>query len=410
TQTSLLERVGIAVESPTPAAAPLAVPIARGSSPLDVLAPAADVLVAVIPSWRRDLAIEADIVEELARVHGYDLIPATLPATAMPTYRRSPLALRDAVRTALAGHGLREVVAHALVDEAQVERWAWVDPGEPAHGEEAATGEPITVTNPLSMDHAVLRQGLVGGLLGTIASNRRRGQDDLALFEVGKGYGRVGDVAHEWWRLGIALAGAFDVPAWNRPRRLADLDDIKGIIEELCGLLRLSAPTYTAVRTEPTLHAGRAARVSVMNDQGRLAISGLLGEIHPGTAAADDERMVGVLIAELSIAGLSSGALPAPRGVMPGRFPVVERDIAIVMSESVPAGDVDRIIWRSGGDLLHGVRLFDIYRGQPLASGERSLAYRLLFEAERTLSDDEIESAVAAVQGAVVAAGGRIRS
>ncbi|MEO5918267.1 MAG: phenylalanine--tRNA ligase subunit beta, partial [Candidatus Limnocylindrales bacterium] len=410
TQAALLERVGIAVESAGPSATPVVVPVARGSSPLDVPAPAADVMVAVIPSWRRDLAIEADIVEELARVHGYDRIPGTLPATAMPQYRPSPLALRDAVRTALAGHGLHEVVTHALVERAQVERWAWVDPGSPADGEDAASGEAVTVTNPLSIDHAVLRQGLVGGLLATIAANRRRGQDDLALFEVGKGYGRVGDSPHEWWRLGLALAGAFEVPAWNRPRRPADLDDLKGIVEELCGLLRLSAPNYTAVRTEPALHPGRAARVSAIDGEGRLVISGLLGEIHPGRAAADDERMAGALVAELSVAGLSIGAMPVPRGVMPGRFPVVERDVAIVVAESVPAAQIALWIRASGGDLLHDVRLFDVYHGQPLAPEERSLAFRLTFEAERTLSDEEIDSALADVLAAVVEAGGRIRS
>ncbi|MEO8208001.1 MAG: phenylalanine--tRNA ligase subunit beta [Chloroflexota bacterium] len=409
-QSALLGRAGITVESPPASEASVSVPIARGSRPLDVTVPVADTLFAVVPSWRRDLEIEVDVVEEVARLNGYDQVPSTLPATPMPAFRQSPMALRDRLREDLAGLGLREVVTHALVARGKVEAWAWARPVDAAEGEAAAGGELITLTNPLSIDHATLRQGLVWGVLNAIAVNRRRGQDDLALFEIGKGYGRVGDDVHEWWRLALGLAGAFDPPAWNRPRRAADLDDLKGIVAQMCRLLDLPAPIYEAATSEPTLHPGRSARVTATNADGRVGLVGFVGEVHPGRAAAEDERVVGTLVAELSIAGLSIGQPPVARGVMPSRFPEVERDIAVVVADSVFAAEIEARIRASAGPLLRSLRLFDIYQGQPLAASERSLAYRLVFAADRTLAEEEVEAAVRAVTEAVIGAGGRIRA
>jgi phenylalanyl-tRNA synthetase beta chain len=302
-------------------------------------------------------------------------------------------------------------VTHALVSRRHIDAWEWLAPAPPADGEGAAEGTHITVTNPLSADHSLLRQTLVGGLLDTVALNRRRGIGDLALFEVGKGYGRVADATHEWWRLGIALAGAFDVTAWNRQRRPADVDDVKGLLELLCSLLGLSAPRYEALTSEPTLHPGRAARVEARDTDGTLAISGVVGEVHPAAAAAWDERTVGTVIAELSVRGLSEGALPVPRGVAPARHPSVERDIAIVVAGGGSAGAMEAAIRASVGELLRGVALFDVYRGAPLLGDERSLAYRLTFASpDRTLTEAEVESAMADVTAAVTRVGGRIRT
>ena len=176
-------------------------------------------------------------------------------------FRGSPLELRDGVRDVLVGAGLAEVVTHALVSPRHLERVAWATPPGVADGEAAAAGTPITVTNPLSADHAVLRQSLVASLLDVVSTNVRRGRSDVAIFEVGKGYGRVGEETREWWRLGIALHGPFEVPAWNRPARDADLDDAKGLVELLARFLGLEAPVYAALSNEPNLHPGRAANV-----------------------------------------------------------------------------------------------------------------------------------------------------
>ncbi|MBF8290977.1 MAG: phenylalanine--tRNA ligase subunit beta [Chloroflexi bacterium] len=389
-QRRLLEAVGIEVlDAP---AGPAMVPVALGDQALEVPADGSELLVALIPGWRRDLAIEADIAEEIARIHGYDRIPGTLPDTTLPEFRPSPLELRDGVRGLLAGAGLHEVATHALVAPSDLERAAWSSRSEPAEGEEPEGGHPIVVTNPLSADHSVLRQGLLGSLLDVVGSNQRRGRTDIAVFEIGKGYGRVESRPREWWRLGFALVGSFDRPAWSRPARDADLDDAKGILEVIARHLGFEAPVWTALTDEPLLHPGR------------------VGELDPRTAAAWDLRGR-VVVAEVSIRGLSVGTLPVPRAVAPSRYPDVERDLAVVAHEDLSSASLAAIIAAAAGPLLRAVRLFDVYRGANLPPDARSLAFRLRFSAgDRTLTEPEIDGAMAAVTNALEAAGGRIRS
>lgn len=411
-QIELLARVGIVVEAPTSGVdMRVDVPVAAGSQPLAVSVPIGETLEAIVPSWRRDISIEADVIEELARVNGYDRIPATLPATTTPRHRASPLSLRDFVRHSLAGLGLREVVTHALVSPEHIAAWSWAAPPEPADGEGRIDGGVVTVTNPLSADHAVLRQDLIGGLVAAVVLNRRRGRDDLALFEIGKGYGRVADASHEWWRLGIALTGAFDPTAWNRARRSVDLDDAKGVIEALSDALGFVKPAYAPLASERALHPGRSATFTAHDPEGRIGMSGVVGEIHPAAAEAWDERAAGSILVEVSIRGLSGGVPAVPRAISPSRFPSVERDLAIVVAGGETSGHVEATIRASAGTLLRSVEVFDLYEGPPLNAGERSLAYRLTFGAAgRTLADDEVEAAIGAVTAAIGAIGGRIRT
>ena len=180
-----------------------AILVATAPQPLDVGRRRSGGRAATIPTWRRDLVIEADIAEEVARVRGYETIPELPPHTPMPSYRHSPLRLRDTVRETLAGIGLAEAVTFALVSPAMVERFGPID-DIVVPGEGVAGGRPVTVTNPLSSQHSVMRQSLLGSLLEVIATNLRQGRPDVAIFEVGKGYGATedGDSTHEWWRLG----------------------------------------------------------------------------------------------------------------------------------------------------------------------------------------------------------------
>ncbi len=411
-QRAVLERVGLEVGAAGSIAAggQVEVRVAAGERPLVVAADPAEVLVGVVPTWRRDILIEADIAEEVARVHGYDRVPATLPSTSMPPFRPSPLGLRDGLRGALVGAGLTEVVSHALVAQASLEQVRWREPIDVADGETEAGGVPITVTNPLSADHSVLRQSLVASLLDTVSSNARRGRSDVAIFEVGKGYGRLGGATREWWRVGLALWGPFEVAAWNRPARDADLDDAKGIVALIADQLGLAPPAYVPVPTEPSLHPGRAADVVARDSAGGIGLAGRVGEVHPELAEAFEIRGR-VIVAELSVAGLTAGQLPVPRAVAPSRQPDAERDVAVVVAEDLPSGELEAAIRASAGPLLRDVRLFDVYRGAPLAGDERSLAFRLRFAAEdRTLTEAEVEASMAAVMQALTAAGGRIRS
>jgi phenylalanyl-tRNA synthetase beta chain len=405
-QQALLARVGIETRS---AGSGAHITIAAGADPLRIDGGSSGVVEAVVPTWRRDLAVEADIAEEIIRVHGYELVPSTLPDTPMPVYRHEPLELRDVVRQTFVGAGLTEVVTMALVAPRMVERFPARDDGELAdEPEQRAAGRPITVTNPLSSQHSVLRQSLIGSLLEVVATNLRHGRDDVAIFEVGKGYGALnGSATHEWWRLGIALTGAAEPPAWDRVTRSYDLDDAKGLIELLCRRLGYPTPAYEPLTDDPNLHPGRSARVRAGGD-----VVGRVGEVHPTTVEALDLRADRILVAELAVAGLAAGRPATPRVFSPSRHPSVERDLAVIVTEDRAAADVQDSIRRRGGPLLRHVVLFDVYRGKPLESSEKSLAWRLTFAGDdRTLTEAEVDDAVAAITaGLGVDVAGRLRT
>jgi phenylalanyl-tRNA synthetase beta chain len=432
-QQELLARVGIETE---PAPPGTEIPIAAGSMPMTARPADAETLLAIVPTWRRDLAIEADVAEEIARVRGYERIPGKLPDTPMPAYRASPLEARDAVREVLAGAGLSEVVTHALVSPGEDEQLGWAGDrtgdgaGPVVPGDEPAGGERIVVLNPLSSQHSVLRRQIVGSLLGVVGMNLRQGREDVAIFEIGKGYGRVpgtagvgdgsfpgragDDVAdsagsriHEWWRLAFALAGEAAPPAWNRPSRIVDLDDAKGLLELVCHRLGFEAPSYAPDRHGRPFHPGRSAVAEARAphgdpDAGRIVLSGRVAELHPETLEAFELRTPRLIVGELAVRGLAGGGLSLVRAAPVPRHPAVERDLAVVVPEATAVAEALAIVEASGGALLRGCRLFDIYRGDPLSAGQKSLAIRLVLQAaDRTLTETELEATVDGIADAL---------
>lgn len=402
-QQDLLARVGVETE---PAGEADRIPVARKPEPLDVAAEPGSALAALVPTWRRDIVIEADVAEEIARVRGYELVPSVTPDTSMPVFRPSPLEVRDLVRETLAGAGLTEIVTTALVSPRHIETFVYRVEVPSVGGEAQPGGDAIGVTNPLSRDHSLLRRNLLGSVLDVVGLNLRHGTPDVAVFEIGKGYARTGSTPREWWRLGIALTGASAMPAWNRTTRPYDLDDLKGIVELVAARLGLPAPVYVPELAEPLFHPGRTARASV---PGRL--EAVVGELHPDTVDAWELRTTGrVLVAEIALDGLAEGRLVPEKAPLVGRFQEIERDLAIVVAESRPSADVAAVIRANAGDLLRDVSLFDIYRGVPLAADEKSLAFRLRLGAlDRMLADTEVDAAVNAVVDALGSVGGRRR-
>jgi phenylalanyl-tRNA synthetase beta chain len=401
-QQALLRRVGVET-GPTPAR--VQVHVADDPMPLDVDPGTEEVLVAVVPTWRRDLAIEADVAEEVARVRGYEATPAHLPDTLMPAYRPSPLGVRDLVRETLVGAGLTEVVTHALVSPQREEQLAWPeDSSEPALPAVMAApdGAWINVTNPLSAQHSTLRRHLGASLLDVLSLNERQGRPDVAAFEVGKGYVRTADGPREWTRLGFLLAGAAGAPSWNSPVHTFDLDDAKGLVELLCRRLGLAGMAYASDRRGAPFHPGRALLVLAEGSSGGIA--GRIAEVHPDVLGRWDLRTERVILAEIAIGGLESGAPTRPHVEPIPRFPEVERDVAVVVGEAHSAADVEATIRRHGGELLRGLRLFDLYRGVPLSSDEKSLAYRLVLgAADRTLTEAEVDAAMTGVRAGLEA-------
>ena len=408
-QRDLLSRVGIETE-PAPGEP---VTVALRPEPLIVDAPAAApgeapaTLAALVPTWRRDVSIEADVAEEIARVRGYELTPSVTPDTSMPVFRPSPLEVRELVRETLAGAGLTEIVTTALVSPRHLEIFALTQP-RPVRRRRAAAGrradhrhEPA-LARPLGAPHDAARQPA-----------RRRGHQPSPRH---RGRGGVRD------RQGLRArrrrtAGV--VAARVRPGRVggaAGLEPPRAAVRpgRREGPARAAGPPArtSAVRSyrpesgEAVFHPGRTARAEIA---GRL--HALVGELHPSTVEAWELRTGdAVIVGEVAIEGLAEGRLTPERAPAVGRHPEVERDLAIVVAEATPAASVEAVIRGRGGELLRDARLFDIYRGTPLAGTEKSLAFRLRLGAERTLTEAEVEAAVAAIVDGLSEVGGRLRA
>ena len=392
-QRDLLARVGIATERP---AGVSPIRVADAPRPLEVDPGDTETLVATVPSWRRDLVIEADITEEVIRVRGYETVPVD-PAAHGDAARiaRRPCACATPCAGRSPGSASPRPSRSALVAVEAVERFG-PDGETIVAGEGIAAGRPVRVTNPLSSQHSVMRQSLLGSLLEVVTTNMRQGRPDVAVFEIGKGYGATddGDATHEWWRLGFALTGAAEIPAWNRPERPFDLDDAKGVIEPAGRPPRVAlAPSTRPCRDDPNLHPGRAARVHAGD-----ALAGRVGELHP--LAADALELRGrVIVAELAIAGLSGGQPSVPRTTTPSRHPLVERDLAVVVAEDVTAAAVEPLDPRPRRAAAASARAVRHLPRRAAGRREKSLAFRLAFAADdRTLAEAEVDAAIAARQ------------
>jgi phenylalanyl-tRNA synthetase beta chain len=397
----LLARAEVATE---PAAPGDTVRIDATSPPIQLDSQGtASALVAIIPAHRRDLEIEADVAEEIARLRGYDTIVGTLPHTPMPEYRPDPRRIVDEVRDLLAGRGLNEIATHGLVSPADHERLG-IPAGDPA---------TIRVTNPVSHDHSQLRRSMLPGLVAVLVENERQRRADVGIFEVGSIHDVASGGPREVAVLSILLAGDQGGGTWNAPARPADPWDVFGLVAWLAARLGAPRPVAAPAAALPGVeHPGRTATLGIALPAGRSVELGRVAALDPRYLDTIGSRAEHVVVATLWLAVLQAATPGRTRFLPFARVPLVERDIAVVVPESRPAGEVEAVIRRSAGTLLRSLRLFDVYRGTPLADGELSLAFRLTLQAaDRTLTDAEIDGLVAAVvSGLDRELGARIRS
>jgi phenylalanyl-tRNA synthetase beta chain len=401
-QRDVLKLVGIETE-----AAPVGteIQVSVEPQPLAVQPGSEAVFLALVPSWRSDLIVESDVAEEVARLRGYETTPSHLPETLMPAFRQSPLRLRDAIRDTMVGAGVSEVVTHALVASADEAALDWPDDGAEVPRplgaiEDQPPSETINVTNPLSAQHSVLRRHLIASLLNVLALNERQGRESVAVFEIGKGYGRVDGKPQEWDRLAFLLAGSATPLGWSQGARPYSLDDAKGLVELLCRRLGLPMPVCAADGRGLPMHPGRA--MTVVARSGSDWLGGRVAELHPDAIAKWDLRSSRILVAELAIKGLSNGELPDVRVQPMPRFPEVDRDLAVIVDNARTAAEVEASVRGHAGELLRRVTLFDLYRGAPLEATEKSLAYRLVFGAiDRTLTEAEVDVFMARVRSGI---------
>lgn len=324
----------------------------------------------------------ADLMEEIARIYGYDRIPETRMADALPPlWHNRNLEIDEAAKDVLTNLGLQEVITYRLTTP---ESEARLYPPNAAPAEVTY----LRLVNPISSERVALRRDLLASLMDVVERNARL-QERIALFEIGpvflpKGRGRL---PAEPLRLAIVLTGRRTIPSWKDPgeAQIYDFYDLKGVIDAFFNGLHLGKPRYEPFQC-PTYHPGKCAQVFL----GEQPL-GILGELHPLVHQNYDLREPPVLAAifdwEAILKLVPEGYQVAPVPVYP---PVLE-DIALIVDETVPADRVEGLIWEAGGCDLAAVRLFDVYRGAQIGAGKKSLAYSLTYQAQdRTLTDEEV--------------------
>lgn len=367
----------------------------------NITSPAPETLMVRVPTYRNDVTIKADLVEEVARMYGYDKIPeARLSGELPPQIPNWVYEFEDKLRDILTGCGLNEIITYPLVsmESLQALHVAANHAEQPLHWTEP--GRLLKLANPLSAEHEYMRPTLMGSVLETVAENRRF-RDRVAIFEVGRIYlPKEGQpLPDERATLAIALTGSRQPLSRFNPKVAGEADrvdffDLKGVVEALVGRLNLSATLEfepVPVGEDPALHPGRSAVVYLQPTSGERVRVGILGEVHPKVVSAFQlDPLERVVLAELDIAVLQP-LVQRERYKVVTRLPVVTQDLAIVVPDEVSAGQVQWLIKQTGGALLTEVTLFDLYRGKPIPEGKKSLAFRLAFHPQnKTLTEEEV--------------------
>ncbi len=336
------------------------------------------VLTVSVPSFRMDVTLPADLIEEVGRMYGYHRLPATLLRAELPTQYNNPvLAGERAVKDALAGLGLYEAISYSLTSAAAVEALS---------GAALEPAEYLALTNPLTPERALLRRDLLPELLQITAADLHQ-RPTVRLFECGRVFEPLAGelLPAEPRRLAIVMAGARTATTWHSDdASLIDFFDLKGVVTTLLERLHIEGAAWRRA-SDGRFHPGRVAEIVV--GERRL---GVLGELHPET-----RRRLGLTVARACAAELDLDLLLALQ--QPAKYtalrsqPATYQDLAVIATSAVPAAQIEAVIREHAGPLLESMVLFDEYAGAPIPAGQRSLAFRLTFRAaDRTLADSEV--------------------
>jgi phenylalanyl-tRNA synthetase beta chain len=329
------------------------------------------------PSWRFDLQRECDLIEEVARLTGYEKLPVTRPQAvltpgALPEGRLEAARLRDI----LIDRDYQEAITYSFVDPAVQEL---IHPGV----------QPVALTNPIASDLAVMRLGLWPGLLQVLRHNLNRQQERVRLFEIGRRFVPEGGQTREPAVIAGLVTGDAYSRQWGLAARPVDFHDAKGDVEVLLAAGGQGAGFRFLPFEHPALHPGQTAEIRTADGQNPGQI-GVLGRLHPAIAAklAIDRP---VFLFELDLDTLTRATVPCFREI--SRFPAIRRDLALVVDIGIPAARVLDGIRQTAGELLTNLQLFDEYRGEGIDSGRKSLALGLTFQdSSRTLREAEVEA------------------
>ena len=328
-----------------------------------------------VPYWRNDVNIEEDLVEEVVRTIGYDSVPTTMLSSPIPFQQPVPvMGLRDQIKDVLAAAGMQEVINYPLVTLQQLEQVEHLD----------RSALPLRVANPMSSDREYLRTTLRASLLANLAANQGHSAGPFRMFEAGRVFWpRTGDLPEERETVAGVLAGLRHEPSWLEDDSLLDFFDVKGVVESVLGHLGVTA-TYEPV-DNPAFHPGRCAAIKSGD-----SLLGLVGEVHPVVMERLGLESPQVAAFELYLEPILAALPSSERQFEPlPRYPSATRDLALVMPSDVDAGRVTQLILRHRG--VDRAELFDIYAGENVAEGTKSLAFHVYFQArDRTMTNEEV--------------------
>lgn len=331
-----------------------------------------------VPSYRFDLQTEVDLIEEIARSYGYDHIPSKLPAftpAAKSIPENSLSAFR--IREWLMDKGFQEIISYSFIDSKLQQK---LDP----------ENKPIELENPISAEMNVMRTQLWPGLINALNYNLNRQQSRAKFFEIGMCFVNNSQGVEQEMRVGGVLSGSIFPEQWGVKNRAVDFFDLKGEVE--CLLTNSSEVVQYTAAIHPALHPGQSAAIMMGDTQ-----VGLLGALHPALQKDLDLPQQAFLF-EISLSAMGQQALPSYKEL--SKFPSIRRDIAFVIKDNIPLMEISKIIKQAAGNLLKNLQLFDVYQGNTIQEGQRSLAFGLILQAsDRTLVDEEVNQLIGKVVG-----------
>lgn len=344
-----------------------------------------DCLVVTAPSWRYDVTCDADISEEIARMHSYDKIESHMPSLPLIQGRQDVIEdVRDCVEDYLASIGLSEVMTYSFIHPNSFDKLELPDCDERRIG--------IEVMNPISDEFKVMRTTMVPSILNTVSYNLAHQIDSVKIFEVGRTYLPkalpLTDFPVEKRVLCAAMSGKRNLLNWTEAKENVDFYDMKGVVEGLLAALQVT-DYQLVLTTQPYLHPGKSCAIQYQDQ-----LIGYFGEVHP-TVAANFELSSDTYVLELAIEPLVADAVKVPKYKHLPKFPGTSRDIAVVVPLEVSMSELEGVIRANAGELLTDVKVFDVYTGKQVAAGCKSMAFNLTFQAgDRTLTDTEIDAVI----------------
>ncbi|MFT5134373.1 MAG: phenylalanyl-tRNA synthetase beta chain [Gammaproteobacteria bacterium] len=333
-----------------------------------------------VPAFRFDITIEADLVEEIARIYGYNNMPSTAPHASLRMHDANAGSDLLELKQCLVNRGYHEIITYSFTDKEQQEKILGVS-------------KELSLLNPISSELGVMRRSLLPGLLGALSYNHNRQQDRIRLFECGKVF-IAGEQLEQKAMIGGILSGEVLLKQWDKIDSLSDIYDLKSDVEVLLQIETDVEEIEYRIFQHSALHSGQSAQIFIKNQ-----LIGMIGALHPRLMKAFDLRLP-TFVFELDLSQIS--LKKAIKFTKTSKFPIVKRDISILVEQQIPVFAVMNCIKKESKELLNNLELFDLYQGEGIDLEKKSLALGLTFQkSSSTLTEEEVESVMVRILNAL---------